>query len=213
MAFKKRGEKRVAITFTGDGGSSQGDFYEAMNFAGVYKLPAIFVVQNNRYAISTPFSKQTAAKTIAQKGVAAGIRSIQVDGFDVLAVYKVVKDAAERARNGEGPTLIEALNYRLGPHSMSGDDPTRYRSKDEPSSYDEKEPLVRFRRFLEAKGLWTEEDENKTIEEAKQAVAEAVKKADSYAKTMTIPGLIDSMFEQTPPNLEKQKLEYTKEGK
>ncbi|SEM90081.1 pyruvate dehydrogenase E1 component alpha subunit [Lihuaxuella thermophila] len=213
MAFKKRGEKRVAITFTGDGGSSQGDFYEAMNFAGVYNLPAVFVVQNNRYAISTPVEIQTAAQTIAQKGVAAGIRSVQVDGMDVLAVYKVVSDAVERARNGEGPTLIEALNYRLGPHSMSGDDPTRYRSKDEPGEYDEKEPLVRFRRYLESKKLWTEEDENRVVEEAKKAVAEAIKKAETYEK-MTIEGLIDSMFENTPPHLEEQKAEFTvKEGK
>ncbi|TCW38808.1 pyruvate dehydrogenase E1 component alpha subunit [Laceyella sacchari] len=212
MAFKQRGEKRVAITFTGDGGSSQGDFYEAMNFAGVYKLPAIFVVQNNGYAISTPFKKQTNAASIAQKGVAAGVRSIQVDGFDVLAVYQAVHDAAERARNGEGPTLIEAINYRLGPHSMSGDDPTRYRAKDEPSEYDEKEPLVRFRRFLESKGLWTEADENQVIEEAKQAVTDAIKKAESYEK-MTVDQLIDAMYEVTPPHLEKQKAEFAKEGK
>lgn len=212
MAFKQRGEKRVAITFTGDGGSSQGDFYEAMNFAGVFNLPAIFVVQNNGYAISTPFKKQTIAGSVAQKGVAAGIRSIQVDGFDVLAVYQAVADAAERARNGEGPTLIEAINYRLGPHSMSGDDPTRYRAKDEPSQFDEKEPLVRFRRFLESKGLWTEEDENKVVEEAKQAVTDALKKAESYEK-MTVGQLIDVMYEEIPPHLEKQRAEFTKEGK
>jgi pyruvate dehydrogenase E1 component alpha subunit len=212
MAFKRRGEKRVAITFTGDGGSSQGDFYEAMNFAGAYQLPAVFVVQNNGYAISTPFRKQTAAKSVAQKGVAAGIRSVQVDGMDVLAVYRVVKDAADRARNGEGPTLIEAINYRLGAHSMSGDDPSRYRPEDEPGQYEKIEPLVRFRKYLQSKGLWTEEDENQVIEEAKQTVSEEIKKADKYEK-MTISGLIDSMFEVTPPNLERQKAEYTKEGK
>jgi pyruvate dehydrogenase E1 component alpha subunit len=172
----------------------------------------VFIVQNNRYAISTPYSKQTAAGTIAQKGVAAGIRSIQVDGMDVLAVYRVVSDAVERARNGEGPTLIEALNYRLGPHSMSGDDPTRYRSKEEPTEWEQKEPLVRFRKFLGAKGLWTEEEENRVIEEAKQTVADAIKKAESYEK-MTISGLIDSMFETLPPHLERQKAEYLKEGK
>ncbi|WP_124728154.1 pyruvate dehydrogenase (acetyl-transferring) E1 component subunit alpha [Staphylospora marina] len=212
MAFKRRGEKRVAITFTGDGGSSQGDFYEAMNFAGVYNLPVVFVVQNNRYAISTPFEKQTAAKTVAQKGIAAGIRSIQVDGMDVLAVYRAVKDAVERARNGEGSTLIEALNYRLGPHSMSGDDPTRYRSKDEPNEWEQKEPLVRFRRYLESKNLWTEEDENRAIEEAKQTVADAIKKAENHEK-MTISRLIDTMFETTPPHLERQKAEFAGEGK
>lgn len=207
MGLKKRGEKRVVITYTGDGGSSQGDFYEALNFAGVYHLPAVFMVQNNGYAISTPFSKQTAAQSVAQKAVAAGIRGVQVDGMDVLAVYKVVADAVERARQGEGPTLIEAINYRLGPHSMSGDDPTRYRSQDELTEYEKKEPLVRYRKFLESKGLWTEDDEKQVIEEAKQAVSDAVKKADQYEK-MTIAGLIDSMFEETPPHLEKQKKEY-----
>jgi pyruvate dehydrogenase E1 component alpha subunit len=127
-------------------------------------------------------------------------------------VYQAVHDAAERARNGEGPTLIEAINYRLGPHSMSGDDPTRYRAKDEPSEYDEKEPLVRFRRYLESKGLWTEADENQVIEEAKQAVTDAIKKAESYEK-MTVDQLIDAMYEVTPPHLEKQKAEFAKEGK
>lgn len=212
MAFKRRGEKRVAIAYTGDGGSSQGDFYEAMNFAGAFNLPVVFFVQNNGYAISTPFEKQTAARSVAQKGIAAGIRSVQVDGMDVLAVYQVVKDAADRARNGEGPTLIEAINYRLGPHSMSGDDPTRYRSKKEPDEYEQREPLVRFRKYLGAKGLWTEEDETQVVEIAKQTVADEIKKANKYGK-MNIPDLIDSMFEVTPPHLEKQKAEYMKEGK
>jgi pyruvate dehydrogenase E1 component alpha subunit len=207
MALKKRQTKNIVITYTGDGGSSQGDFYEAMNFAGVYKLPVVFVVQNNRYAISTHVSKQTAAETIAQKGVAAGIPSIQVDGMDVLAVYQAVMKAKERAAAGEGPTLIEALNYRIGPHSMSGDDPTRYRIKDEPTEWEQKEPLTRFRAFLEAKNLWTEEMETEVIEGAKQAVSEAVKKADQYPK-MKMSELIDNMYETTPPHLEEQKAEF-----
>ncbi|MDP5274688.1 pyruvate dehydrogenase (acetyl-transferring) E1 component subunit alpha [Chengkuizengella axinellae] len=212
MGLKKRGKKNVVITYTGDGGSSQGDFYEGMNFAGAFKLPVIFVVQNNGYAISTPSSKQTAAETIAQKGLAAGIKSVQVDGMDVLAMYKAVQDAAERGRNGEGATLIEAITYRFGPHSMSGDDPTKYRTKDEESEWVLKDPIVRFRQYLEAKDLWTEEDETKTIEEAKQTVADQIKKAESTAK-MTIPGLIDSMFESTPSHLEEQKKAYLeKEG-
>ncbi|MBD1370822.1 pyruvate dehydrogenase (acetyl-transferring) E1 component subunit alpha [Hazenella sp. IB182357] len=210
MAFKRRNEKRVAITYTGDGGSSQGDFYEALNFAGVYDLPAIFVVQNNGYAISTPREIQTKASSIAQKGIAAGIRSIQVDGMDVLAVYKVIADAAERGRNGEGPTLIEAINYRLGPHSMSGDDPTRYRSNDEQTEHEQTEPLVRFRKFLTEKELWNDELEEQIIEEAKQEVANAVKKADKYKK-MKMEDLIDSMFETTPPHLEEQKKRFLKE--
>ncbi len=208
MGLKKRGTKNVVITYTGDGGSSQGDFYEGMNFAGAFKLPVIIVVQNNQYAISTPREKQTAAETIAQKAVAAGIHGIQVDGMDVLAVYRAVSDAAERARNGEGPTLIEALTYRFGPHSMSGDDPTKYRTKDEASEWEKKDPLVRFRKYLEAKQLWSEEDENKTIEEAKQAVLEHIKKAEETEK-MTVAGLIDSMFETTPPHLEEQKAQFS----
>jgi pyruvate dehydrogenase E1 component alpha subunit len=208
MGLKKRKTKNIAITYTGDGGSSQGDFYEAMNIAGVYKLPVVFIVQNNRYAISTPVANQTAAETIAQKGIAAGIPSIQVDGMDVLAVYQAVKKAKERAANGEGPTLIEALNYRIGPHSMSGDDPTRYRTKEEPTEWELKEPLTRFRKYLEGKDLWNEEIEAKVIEEAKNTVGEEVKKADQYPK-MKMSELIDNMFDTTPPHLEEQKAEYT----
>lgn len=211
MGFKKRGKKNVVIAYTGDGGSSQGDFYEGMNFAGVFGLPAIFLVQNNRYAISTPFEKQTAAQSIAHKAVAAGIKGVQVDGMDALAVFKVTQDAAERGRKGEGPTLIEALTYRYGPHSMSGDDPTKYRTKVELGEWEEKDPLVRFRKYLESKKLWSKEDEEKVIEEAKQTVADQIKKAEKIKK-MTIPGLIDSMFEITPPHLEEQKAYFSSKG-
>ena len=168
------------------------------------KLRQFLLIQNNRYAISVPIEKQTAAKTLAQKAVAAGIPGIQVDGMDVLAVYKAVHDAAERGRNGEGPTLIEALTYRFGPHTMAGDDPTRYRTKEETSEWEKKDPLVRFRNIWKRKGLWSEEEENRVIEEAKAAIAEAIKKADETQK-MTVNGLIDSMFETTPPHLEEQK--------
>jgi pyruvate dehydrogenase E1 component alpha subunit len=206
MAFKKRNEKRVVITYTGDGGSSQGDFYEGMNFAGVYKLPVIYFVQNNGYAITTPFAKQTAADSIAHKAVAAGIRGVQVDGMDVFAVYKAVSEAAERARNGEGATLIEALTYRYRPHSMS-DDATKYRTKEEESQWGEKDPILRLGKYLQNKGLWSEEDTERVKEEAKAAVAEHIKKAEQTEK-MTVPGLIDSMFEQTPPHLEEQKADF-----
>ncbi|WP_166242360.1 pyruvate dehydrogenase (acetyl-transferring) E1 component subunit alpha [Paenibacillus turpanensis] len=203
MGLKLRGKKNVAIAYTGDGGSSQGDFYEGMNFAGAFQLPCIFFVQNNGYAISTPRAKQTAAETISQKAVAAGIRGIQVDGMDVLAVYKAVEEAREHALNGV-PTLIEALTYRFGPHSMSGDDPTKYRTKEEATGWEAKDPLVRFRKYMEAKKLWSEEDETKTIEEAKEYVNAQIKKAEETEK-MTVAGLIDSMFETTPAHLEEQK--------
>lgn len=207
MGFKLKKQKNVVVAYTGDGGSSQGDFYEGLNFAGAFNLPVVFIVQNNQYAISTPRSKQTAAETIAQKAIAAGIRGIQVDGMDALAVYKATHDAVERARNGEGPTLIETVTYRFGPHSMSGDDPSKYRTKDEQGEWENIDPLIRMRKYLESKGLWSEEVENQVMEEAKATVNEQIKKAEQTPK-MTIEGLIDSMFEVTPPELEEQKALY-----
>ncbi|PLS16517.1 pyruvate dehydrogenase (acetyl-transferring) E1 component subunit alpha [Bacillus sp. M6-12] len=203
LGMKKNGKKTVAITYTGDGGASQGDFYEGINFAGAFKAPAIFVVQNNRFAISTPVEKQSAAKTIAQKAVAAGIPGIQVDGMDPLAVYKAVSEARERAVNGEGPTLIETLTYRYGPHTMAGDDPTRYRTSELDNEWEQKDPLVRFRKFLEKKGIWNEEMETKVIEQAKDDIKEAIKKADETPK-QKVTDLMDIMYEDMPHNLKEQ---------
>ncbi len=207
MAFKLKKEKRVAITYIGDGGTSQGDFYEGLNFAGVYKVPAIFFVQNNRYAISTPFSKQTAAESIAVKAQAAGIKGIQIDGMDALAVYETVREARERALAGEGPTLIEALTFRYGPHTMAGDDPTRYRQQEEMTEWEQKDPLIRLRTYLEEKKIWTKEDEDKAIEQAKAEIAEAIKKADAYPK-QKVTDLIDTMFEEKTARLQEQYDEY-----
>ena len=203
LGMKKRGAKSVAITYTGDGGASQGDFYEGINFAGAFKAPAIFIVQNNRFAISTPVEKQSAAKTIAQKAVAAGIPGIQVDGMDPLAVYAAVKDARDRAVNGEGPTLIETLTYRYGPHTMAGDDPTRYRTSELDSEWEKKDPLVRFRKFLENKGIWNEEKENEVIARAKDEIKEAIKLADAEPQ-QKVTDLINNMFEELPSNLKEQ---------
>lgn len=203
LGMKLRGAKSVAITYTGDGGTSQGDFYEGINMAGAYQAPAIFVVQNNRFAISVPVEKQTAAKTLAQKAVAAGIEGIQVDGMDVLAVYAATKDARDRAIKGEGPTLIETMTYRFGPHTMAGDDPTRYRSEDLDKEWEKKDPLVRFRKFLEGKKLWSAEEEEKVIEEAREDIKQAIKKADQYPK-QKVTDLINHMYEELPQNLQEQ---------
>jgi pyruvate dehydrogenase E1 component alpha subunit len=203
LGMKKNNAKSVAVTYTGDGGTSQGDFYEGINFAGAYKAPAIFIVQNNRFAISTPVEAQSASRTLAQKAVAAGIPGVQVDGMDPLAVYAVVKEARERAINGEGPTLIETLTYRYGPHTMAGDDPTRYRTADLDNEWEKKDPLVRFRKFLETKGLWSEEQENEVIEQAKEDIKQAIKEADNTPK-QKVTDLITNMFETLPPNLEEQ---------
>lgn len=213
LGFKKRGKKAVAVTYTGDGGASQGDFYEGINFAGAYNAPAIFIVQNNQFAISTPVEKQSAAATIAQKSVSAGIPGVLVDGMDPLAVYTVVKEARERAINGGGPTLIETMCYRYGPHTMAGDDPTRYRTSDEDSEWEKKDPLVRFRLYLEKKGIWNEEKENAVIEQAKEDIKQAIKLADDTPK-QKVTDLISNMFEELPNYLEEQYEIYTeKESK
>ncbi|WP_217586228.1 pyruvate dehydrogenase (acetyl-transferring) E1 component subunit alpha [Lentibacillus saliphilus] len=207
LGLKKRGKKAVAVTYTGDGGTSQGDFYEGINFAGAYNAPAIFFVQNNHFAISVPVEKQTAAKTLAQKAVAAGIEGIQVDGMDPLAVYVATKHARERAINNEGPMLIETVTYRYGPHTMAGDDPTRYRTDDLDNEWEKKDPLVRFRKYLEGKGLWSEEQENSVIDQAKEDIKKAIKKADSQPK-QKVTDLISFMYEEMPPNLKEQMEDY-----
>ncbi len=207
LGFKKRKEDAIAITYTGDGGASQGDFYEGLNFAGAFGAQTVFVVQNNRFAISVPVEKQSAAQTIAQKAVAAGIEGIQVDGMDVLAVYAATKEARKRAVDGEGPTLIETLTYRYGPHTMAGDDPTRYRTEDMDSDWEKKDPIVRFRTFLESKDLWSEEEENEVIEQAKADVKAAIKEADNTPK-QKVTDLMENMYEELPSNLQEQYEEY-----
>ena len=203
LGMQKRKKETVAVTYTGEGGSSQGDFYEGINFAGSFRAPAIFIVQNNQYAISTPREVQTAAKTIAQKAVAAGIPGVFVDGMDPLAVYAVTRDARERAIKGEGPTLIETFCYRYGPHTMAGDDPTRYRTSDIDSEWEKKDPLVRFRKYLEAKKLWSEEKETEVMEQAKEEIKAAIKKADATPK-QKVTDLLGFMYEEMPFNVQEQ---------
>ncbi|QHJ70831.1 pyruvate dehydrogenase (acetyl-transferring) E1 component subunit alpha [Planococcus halotolerans] len=203
LGMQKRKKDAVAITYTGEGGSSQGDFYEGINFAGSFRAPAIFIVQNNQYAISTPREVQTAAKTVAQKAVAAGIPGIFVDGMDPLAVYAVTRDARERAIKGDGPTLIETFCYRYGPHTMAGDDPTRYRTSDIDSEWEKKDPLVRFRKYLESKNLWSEEKENEVMEQAKEEIKAAIKKADAAPK-QKVTDLLGIMYEEMPFNVKEQ---------
>lgn len=207
LGMKLRGKKSVAITYTGDGGTSQGDFYEGLNFAGAYNAPAIFIVQNNYFAISVPVEKQTAARTLAQKAVAAGMEGYQVDGMDVLAIYAATKHARDKAIAGNGPTMIEALTYRYGPHTMAGDDPTRYRTENLDKEWEKKDPIVRFRIFLQEKGLWTEEEENEVIEQAKEDIKEAIKQADKYPK-QKVTDFIKYMHEELPYNLKEQLEEY-----
>ena len=208
LGLKKNGKKAVAATWTGDGGSSQGDFYEGINYAGAYKSPAIFFIQNNGWAISTPRELQTAAPTLAQKAVAAGIPGIQVDGMDPLAVYAVTKKAREYAVAGNGPVLIETICFRYGPHTLSGDDPTRYQPEGIQDEWAKKDPLIRFRNYLTAKGLWSEEKENEVIEATKEEIKEAIKEADKQPK-QKVSFFLETMFEE-PTNVIKEQIEYFK---
>jgi pyruvate dehydrogenase E1 component alpha subunit len=190
------------MVYFGDGGSSEGSFHEGLNFAGVLKTPTIFVCQNNQYAISVPRKFQTASETIAQKAVAYGFPGIQVDGNDILALYVAAEKAVERARNGEGPTLIETYTYRLGDHTTS-DDARRYRSEEEIEQWEDKDPLKRFRIYLENKGLWSEDEEEKIEEEVKNTIDEAVEKALSHPKP-DIEDVFEYTYKEIPPYLNEQ---------
>jgi pyruvate dehydrogenase E1 component alpha subunit len=172
-AAKIRKEAAVVLCYLGDGGTSEEDFHVGLNFAGAFDLPVVFVCQNNQWAISTPLRLQTASETIAVKGLAYGVRSLRVDGNDVLAMYGSVKEAVERARTGGGPSFIEAVTYRIGPHSSS-DDPTRYRDEAEPAAWKDKDPLARFGRWLAASGILAEADQTKVQEEVDREIREAI---------------------------------------
>lgn len=203
LGFKLKGQKNVAYTYTGDGGTSQGDFYEGINFAGAFQAPAIFVIQNNGFAISVPRSKQTAAGTLAQKAVAAGIPGIQVDGMDALAVYEVTKEARDYALAGNGPVLIETLTYRYGPHTLSGDDPKRYRTKETDDLWVKRDPLVRMRLYLEGKGLWKQEDEETYVEQVRAEINEAINKVENMPK-QKISEYLKNTFKETPAGTKRE---------
>lgn len=203
MGLKKNGEDAIAFTYTGDGGTSQGDSYEGMNFAGAYQVPALFIVQNNGYAISTPRKKQTAAVALTQKAVAAGIPSVQVDGMDILACYSVAKAAREFILAGNGPVMIETLTDRYGAHSSAGDDPSRYRTKEEQQPWLDRDPLIRMRKILTDKKLWSEEQEDKLVEEYKASFKEAIKEADAV-EPEKVSDMLKRTFEVPTPALKAE---------
>jgi pyruvate dehydrogenase E1 component alpha subunit len=203
MAFQLRGESRCAVSVNGDGGTSEGAFYEAMNIAGARKLPVVFIVVNNKWAISVPIELQTASKTLAQKAVAAGIPGIQVDGNDVIAVRHWVERALARGRKGDGATLIEAVTYRLSDHTTA-DDASRYRKKDEVEAARKLEPLIRMRKYLASLGLWDDEKEKQLLEQSAEKVDQAVQQ---YLNTPKAPveSMFDYMYAELPEFLEEQR--------
>jgi 2-oxoisovalerate dehydrogenase E1 component alpha subunit len=203
LAFKIRGQRRVAMSFIGDGGTSEGSFYEAINLAGVQKLPVVFMVINNQWAISVPLALQTATQTLAQKAVAAGVPGVQIDGNDVLAARHVVGEAVEKARNGGGPTVIEAITYRLSDHTTA-DDATRYRQADEVQGAWAREPVKRTRVLLERLNLWDERQEATLKAECAEQVEQAVQDFVNTPKQST-DTMFDHLFAKLPRHLLAQK--------
>jgi pyruvate dehydrogenase E1 component alpha subunit len=208
MKLKK--DKHATVAFFGDGGTSEGDFHEAMNFAGVMTTPTVFVCQNNQYAISLPRVKQTASKTIAEKASGYGFPGLQVDGNDVLAVYVATKMALQRAYKGEGPSLLELFTYRMAPHTTS-DDPTLYRDDKEVKAWEKKDPVKRFTLYLEKKKILNKKKIEDIRTKAEFVAQAAAKKAESM-RDMSVEDMFTHTFKEMPPQLQEQ-LAYAKEFK
>jgi pyruvate dehydrogenase E1 component alpha subunit len=203
LAFKLRGEARAAVCVFGDGATSKGDVYEAMNLAGVWQLPLVFVVNNNGWAISIPRQAQTAAETLAQKAIAAGFTGEQVDGNDVIAVRHATEQALARARAGDGPHLIEALTYRLTDHTTA-DDATRYRDDADVSAHWKEDPVARLRQYLTANAGWTREDEETLISACAEKV-EAATEAYLASEPQPPTAMFDHLYAELPAELTEQR--------
>jgi pyruvate dehydrogenase E1 component alpha subunit len=202
-AMKLRRERRAAVCALGDGATSKGDFYEAINAAGALKLPVVFAVTNNQWAISVPRAKQSAARTLAQKAIAAGIECLQIDGNDIIAVRHAMDGALERAHLGAGPTLIEALTYRLSDHTTA-DDATRYRSPDEVAEAWKRDPIVRLRTYLAAAGAWNKAAEDALLKDCNEQV-QAAAQAYLDSPPPTAAQMFDHLYAQLPAALQKQR--------
>ena len=205
-AMKIKKQDTVCITYLGDGGTSEGDFHEAMNFAGVYNLPVVFVIQNNQFAISYPRQKQTRSETLAQKAIAYGFDGIQLDGNDVLAVYAATKEAVDKARKGGGPTLIECVTYRLSVHTTA-DDPTKYRSADEVKEWEKRDPLIRFTRYLKEKSVLDDKAIEGIEEDIQTEIRAAVERYESYDGADPMDAF-RYIFAELPPELVAQRDEF-----
>ena len=203
MAAKISGRDDVGFVYFGDGATSTGDFHVSCNMAQVHKAPCLFFLRNNGWAISTPRAIQTASATLAQKAVAYGMKSVLVDGNDVLALIHVTAEAAARARQGEGPTLIEALTYRRGAHTSS-DDPSVYRDPAEAKEWEASDPIKRFRAYCESKGIWNAEDEASVRHEFDGRFAALVSETEAVAARPSVASLFDDVYAGRPWHIEEQ---------
>ncbi|QQR91962.1 MAG: thiamine pyrophosphate-dependent dehydrogenase E1 component subunit alpha [Myxococcales bacterium] len=201
-AAKLKDEKIAVAVYLGEGATSSADFHTAMNFAGVFQTPTVFLIRNNGWAISVPASHQTAAKSFADKGAAYGVPAVRVDGNDALAVYKTVKAAAEEAAAGEGSKLIEMLTYRMSGHSTS-DDPRAYRSEQEVEAWQQKDPIVRLRKYLESNQAWSEKDESDCVEQLRTELKACIKKAEESERP-SIASMFEDVYREKPWHLKEQ---------
>jgi len=199
---KLKGEKKAVLVYLGDGATSEGDFHEGMNFAGVFKLPIVLVCENNQWAVSVPRTRQCAAETLAQKAFGYGFDGVQVDGNDVFAVYKATKEALEKAYRGDGPTFIECVTYRVSDHTTS-DDASKYRDPKELDYWIGKDPIDRLRKYLRRLGIWSEEYEKKIQAEAAEKVRNAVEKAEAI-QPLSPADIFTSTYNEMPPRLREE---------
>jgi pyruvate dehydrogenase E1 component alpha subunit len=211
LALSIEGLGRAVVAVGGDGATSKGDFYEAINIAGVWQLPVIFVINNNRWAISTPVNAQTAAGTLAQKAIAAGIQGEQIDGNDVVAVVDAVAGALARARNGSGPTLVEAVTYRLSDHTTA-DDARRYRDDAEVSRQWNDEPVRRLKMWLVREGLWDKDGEERLLEDCAREVDSAAQNYMNFPAE-TPETMFDHLFAELPEPLRWQREQLIARGR
>ena len=204
LAFAERhlGRDRVVLCYCGDGATSQGDFHESLTFAGVWKTPTVFYVQNNQWALSTPRDAQCAAPSFAGKAAGYGFAGVQVDGNDVTAVHQVVREAVRRARAGEGPTLIEGITYRVGAHTTT-DDPSRYRTREEERTWERRDPIRRLQQLLMDRGLLTESDTGSLVAEARTMARKAFEEVES-APDPDLEAGFRHTFAEIPPVLQDQ---------
>lgn len=210
-AAKYRQTDNVAMAFFGDGATSEGDFHEGLNFASVFQAPAIFVCQNNHWAISIPRSKQTRSQTLAQKALAYNMPGIQVDGNDILAVYVAAQEAVERARSGGGPTLIECVTYRMAVHTTA-DDPKRYRTDEEVEQWHKRDPITRFQKYLTTKGLLSDEKIAGLDAEVEEEIQTAINRAEEQMQKLNDPtDMFEHAYAEMPPYLEAQKEAFATE--
>lgn len=203
MAAKYKGDDTVMATYIGDGGTSSSDFHSALTFAGVYKAPVVIFIINNGYAISHPVEKQCAAESLHTKGLGYGMKSMKVDGNDLVAMHQASEEAFEHARSGQGAVLVECMTYRMGAHSSS-DDPTRYRSQEEMDEAGTKDPLVKCREYLEKLGCWSKDEETALWAELEKKVTDETNAAEQYGEAEW-GDVFDDVYAEMPPSLKRQR--------